>query len=172
MLALTFITTQAQESKKYEGPILVTSAGQSADVKLAGLLLKKQKLEAETITMAKAEDLKGVKTLIVVPGFSSKGLGAAGISADEELKRVQELLKQAAELKIPVVLLHIGGKARRQGQSDNFIKEVAGVSSYMIVVEQGNEDGLFTELAKKQKVKLELVSKIPLAAEPLGKLFK
>ena len=162
----------AQENNKYSTPILVTSAGQSADVKLAGLLLKKEKLDATIISIAKASDLKDVKTLVIVPGFSSKGLGAAGISADEETQRIKELLSKAEELKIPIVLLHIGGKARRKGQSDNFIKEVAKVASHMIVVEQGNEDGLFSELSKDGAIPLDLIKKIPDASEPLGKLFK
>lgn len=172
LFILTLLNINAQENKKYEMPILVTSAGQSADVKLAGLLLKRQKLAAETITMAKATDLENVKTLIIVPGFSSKGLGAAGISAEEELNRVKELLKSAKEMKIPVVLLHIGGKARRQGQSDTFIKEVADIASHMIVVKMGNEDGFFTDLSKKQNIQLELIEKIQEASAPLEKLFK
>ena len=167
----TVVKLNAQESVKYEQPVLVSSAGQSADVKLAGLLLKKNKLESKTVLMANPDDLAGMKTLIVVPGFSSKGLGAAGISAEEEMERVEKLLSKAEEMKVPVVLLHIGGKARRKGQSDNFIKEVASKAVYMIVVEQGNEDNFFSDLAKEYNIPLELVDKIPSASEPLGKLF-
>lgn len=162
----------AQKEIKFELPVLISSAGQSADVKLAELLFKKQKIESKTISMAKPKDLAGMKTLVVVPGFSSKGLGAAGISADDEMKRVKTLLAEAKVKKIPVVLLHIGGKARRKGQSDNFIKLVAEAAKYMIVVEQGNEDKLFTELSNSSKIPLVLVKKIPDAGEPLGNLFK
>ncbi len=162
----------AQEEIKFEQPILISSAGQSADVKLAGLLLKKQKLDSKTVTLAKPGDLEGVKTLILVPGFSSKGLGAAGISADEENDRIVKLIDAAKEKNIPIVLLHIGGKARRKGQSDKFIQTSADAAKYMIVVEQGNEDNLFTELSKSLKIPLVLVEKIPSAAEPLGKIFK
>lgn len=162
----------AQASVKFEQPVLVSSAGQSADVKLAGLLFKKIGVDAKIINMAKVDDLKGAKSLVLVPGFSSKGLGAAGISAEDELSRVKSLIASAKENKIPVILLHIGGKARRKGQSDNFIKMTADAAKYMIVVKQGNEDGMFDELSKSLKIPLELVEKIPDASTPLSKIYK
>jgi hypothetical protein len=175
MLLFVIILTSklyAQDEIKFKQPILISSAGQSADVKLAGLLLKKQELDSKTVTLAKPADLEGVNTLIIVPGFSSKGLGAAGISADEENERLVKLIDAAKEKNIPIVLLHIGGKARRKGQSDEFIKTAANAAKYMIVVEQGNEDNLFTELSASLKIPLVLVEKIPSAGEPLGKIFK
>ena len=42
----------------------------------------------------------------------------------------------------------------------------------MIVVKQGNEDNLFTELSEFLNIPLELVDKIPDAGGPLKKLFK
>ena len=174
LLAIIVFTNRidGQNEIKFKQPILVSSAGQSADVKLAALLLKKQQLESKTVTLAKPSDLEGIHTMILVPGFSSKGLGAAGISADEENERVAKLIKEAKNKNIPIILLHIGGKARRKGQSDKFIKTTAEAAEYMIVVEGGNEDGMFTELAKSLSIPLVLVEKIPLAAEPLAILFK
>ena len=177
LVLLVFLLIQikdisAQDEIKFEEPVLISSAGQSADVKLAGLLLKKEKVKSETVLIAKPDNLEGKKTLILVPGFSSKGLGAAGISAEEELERVKGIIKTANDENIPIVLLHIGGNARRKGQSDQFIKLVAESAKYMIVVEQANEDNFFTNLKDSLNIPLELVAKIPSAAEPLGKLFK
>ena len=173
LLILMFsVNAYAQDEMKFEGPILITSAGQSADVKLTKLLFDMQKLQSTTIIMAKTSDLKDVKTLVIVPGFSSKGLGAAGVSVDDEIKRVEEIVNAANEKEIPILLLHIGGKARRKGNSDKFIDIVAKLAKYMIVVEQGNEDGYFTELSESLNIPLELVDKIPNAGVPIGKLFK
>ena len=138
LLLTALISPYGQKTPQFEPPILISSAGQSADVKLAELLFKKLKIDAKTITMAKASDLTGIKTLVIVPGFSSKGLGAAGVSKDDELKRVIELVKEAEEKNIPIVVLHLGGNARRHGQSDDFNRITAEASEYMIVVEQGN----------------------------------
>jgi len=172
ILFLFSMNIYSQDEIKFEAPILITSAGQSADVKLTKLLFDMQKLPATTIIMAKTSDLKDVKSLVIVPGFSSKGLGAAGVSVDDEIKRVEEIINTANKKRIPIILLHIGGKARRQGNSDNFIKMVANASKYMIVVKQGNEDNLFTDLSKSLNIPLEIVDKIPNAGAPIGKLFK
>jgi dihydropteroate synthase len=136
------------------------------------MLAQKQKLNSTTILMAKSTDLTGVKTLIIVPGFSSKGLGAAGVSQQEEMERVQALIKAANELKIPIVLIHIGGTARRQGQSDVFNQVVAANAKYMIVVKQADEDKFFTNLTLGGKIPLILVDKIAEVETPLGNLFK
>lgn len=164
--------TPANQPAKFQQPILISSAGQSADVKLVGMLAKKQKLDAKVVSLAKPADLQGVKSLIIVPGFSSKGLGAAGVSQTEELERISTLVTEANKLNIPIIVVHIGGNARRKGNSDAFNQLAAESSKYMIVVEQGDEDKFFTTIANEKKIPLELVPKIALAAEPLGNLFK
>lgn len=156
---------------QFEQPALITSAGQSADVKLVKLLAKRNKINAKTVLMAKDADLAGVKTLIIVPGFSSKGLGAAGISQKDEMARVEALVKKAKSKKIPIVMMHIGGKPRRGGQSDGFCKLVADNAKSMIVVKQGNQDGFFSKIAAAKKTPIVLVDKISGATKPLGQLF-
>lgn len=163
----------AQQGKALYGqPILISSAGQSADVKLVGMLAKKQKLQATVKAMATEKDLEGMATLIVVPGFSSKGLGAAGVSQADELDRVEKLIKAANEKEIPIILVHIGGNARRKGNSDMFNTLVAENCKHMLVVAQADEDKFFTNLAAEHKLPLELFPKIVKVAAPMGKLFK
>ncbi|MDX9929651.1 MAG: DUF6305 family protein [Bacteroidales bacterium] len=169
ILAILFVGAQAQ---KYEQPALISSAGQSADVKLVQLLAQKQKLDAKTVLMATPDDLKGVKTLIIVPGFSSKGLGAAGVSQQQEYDRVKALVSAANAQKIPIILVHVGGNARRQGQSDSFNQYVADNAKYMIVVRQGDEDGFFSKIAEGRKIPLVLVDKIAETEQPMAGLFR
>jgi hypothetical protein len=171
LITLAFLSVNVA-AQKFEQPVLISSAGQSADVKLVKMLAQREGLNATTVLMARSSDLTGVKTLIIVPGFSSKGLGAAGVSQQEEYDRVQALVKAANELKIPIVMLHIGGNARRKGQSDSFNKLVAENSKYMIVVRQGDEDGFFTAISKEKNIPLILVDKIAEAQTPMGNLFK
>jgi len=173
-LAITMLLAPVliRAEDKLEQPILISSAGQSADMKLVGMLAKKQELNAKAVNMATAEDLEGIKTLIFVPGFSSKGLGAAGVSQKDEMDRVVKLVAAAKEKGIPIVTIHIGGTARRKGQSDSFNQLVAEASQHIIVVKQGDEDGFFTNIAKEKEIPMESVEKIAEVATPLGKLFK
>lgn len=152
-------------------PALVTSAGQSADVSMAELLCKKAGVKATVLPMASAKDLKDVKTLIIVAGFSSKGLGAAGVSREEEMERVTSVIAAARKQKLPILMMHIGGTARRGGQSDDFNKVAAESADCMIVVKQGDEDGLFSTYASKQKTPIYLVEKMSAAVTPLQELF-
>ncbi len=161
-----------QGTSAFQSPILITSAGQSADVTLAGSLCKKAGLEAKVIPAASVADLKGFKTLMIVAGFSSKGLGAAGTSRDQEMERVKAIVAASQAAKLPIITLHIGGKARRGTQSDDFNKFAAEAARQLIVVKQGNEDGFFTKIAANRKVKIEVVDKIAGVIEPLAAAFK
>jgi hypothetical protein len=175
---LTFLSTigssraGAQTSPAFELPLLITSAGQSADVTMAGMLCKKIGVQAKTLPNAKGSDLAGVKTLMIVPGFSSKGLGAAGTSREQELERVKGLISAAREKKVKILVLHLGGNARRGPQSDGFNRMAAEASGRMIIVKQGDEDGFFSAIAKEKSIPIDIVDKIASAATPLSALFK
>jgi hypothetical protein len=162
----------AQLKPKFEQPVLITSAGQSADVILAGMLCKRVKINARTVPLAKPSDLKGMKTMIVVAGFSSKGLGAAGISRDDEMERVKGILAAAKAENIPIVMMHLGGKPRRGAQSDDFNKIASEAANHMLVVKAGDDDEFFSKIAANKKIPIELVGKIAETAKPLGLLFK
>lgn len=162
----------AQEKVKFKVPILITSAGQSADVTLAGSLCRKAGLEAKVLPGAMPADLKGVATLMIVPGFSSKGLGAAGTSREEEMERVKKVIAAAREAKIPILALHIGGKARRGTQSDDFNRMAVEAARHMIVVKQGDEDGFFSKIAADSRISIDVVEKIAAVLPPLTAAFK
>ena len=68
-------------------------------------------------------------------------------------------------------MIHIGGNARRKGQSDAFNQLSAEASVRMIVVKQVDEDGFFSDIAKEKKIPITLVEKIAEVATPLGELF-
>ena len=171
MLVLFEGSLLGQEKAKFEQPVLITSAGQSADVTIAGMLFKKANVQTKALPLAKPADLDGIKTLVIVAGFSSKGLGAAGISREQELGRVQSILQAAKEKKLKVMTLHIGGKARRGNQSDDFNKLAAEASCYLLVVKQGDEDQFFSKIASEKKITIDLVDKIADAVQPVAKAF-
>jgi hypothetical protein len=172
LVTLMMMGGVVQAQPRLEQPILLTSAGQSVDVKLAGVLLDRLKIAYTANPTATAADLEGIRTLILVPGYSSKGLGAAGVSREDEMKRVEALLAGASEAKIQVLALHLGGKARRGVQSDDFNAKVVEGSNLAIVVAQGDEDEFFTKLCAEKKIPLEVVKIMADAMTPLGKAFE
>ena len=155
-----------------DAPVLLTSAGQSADFQIVKILLDRLKVPATVKALAKPEDLKDVKTLVITIGGSTKGLGAAGIDADEELARIQALLGRAKDARLKVLSLHIGGTARRGELSDRFIVSVVPRSDHLVVVTEGNTDGLFTKLAAQAKVPLETVERLTDVEAVLRRIFR
>jgi hypothetical protein len=152
-------------------PVLLTSAGQSADVQMVKVLLERSKIAVKTSASADPGDLQGIKTLIVAVGGSAKGLGAAGVDADKEAARVQKLLAKAKEMGVPILSLHIGGAAKRGELSDRFIGLVMPVSACVIALKEGDKDGFITKTSAKGNATILFVEKISQTQEPLKTIF-
>lgn len=173
-LALSFglaASVRAEIKLSAAEPVLLTSAGQSADVQILKTLLDRSKVTAKTLPLAKATDLEGVKTLMVAVGGSSKGLGAAGIDAPKETARIKSLLARARELKIPVVAMHIGGEGKRGDLSDGLYSLVAAAAAQVVVVKDGDKDGFLSKTAAANKVPLETVEKLVGVIAPIKTIF-
>ena len=156
-----------------EKPALLTSSGQSADIEMVKILLDRAKLPYKLDVKIAAAGLKatGTKSLILVLGGSSKGLGAAGISAQSEIDRTKALIAEARKQGMPIIGLHVGGEGRRGELSDKFLTDTVPACDYVIVVADGNKDNLFNKLAGG-KVTLDTVEKISKVGDPLVKAFK
>ncbi|MBC8588997.1 DUF6305 family protein [Paratissierella segnis] len=158
---------------KLEDPVFVTSVGQSADVSMLDALMKKIGREYTLDPVANAEDMEDSKTILIAAGASSKGLGAAGISVEDETKRTEEIIDMVKDNDdIKVVLVHLGGQARRGTLSDQFTNLIFDISDYMIVVEDGNSDGIFTDYSSDNSIPISLVLNISDAVEPLKALLE
>ena len=124
-------------------PAILTSIGQSADVDIANTLCTKAGIEVTLNKNITGDELPDdCKTLILAVGGSSKGLGAAGIDADQELARTDALIAAAKEKGITILALHTGGSARRGTLSDSFITPAFQGCDAAIVVSEGDSDGL------------------------------
>jgi len=155
----------------YELPILLTSAGQAADVLIMKGLCRKAGLAVTLQKSATADSLKNFKTIILVAGGSSKGLGAAKIDVGVEKDRIELLLKAAHTAEIPVLVFHIGGEARRGALSDPFNKLAALGGQLIVVAADGDKDDLFKKIAAKNKAEYMHIDKSFDSIEVLKKLF-
>jgi len=165
----------AQEADKStfsaQDPVLLTSAGQSADILMLKILAKKASLDFTLDKTATPEKVEKFKSLIVVCGGSTKGLGAAKIDKEEEYARAEKIMDNAKKNKIPVIVAHLGGKSRRGALSDYFNKLAANKADHLIVVKGGDQDGFFSNIAKENKVSIDLTEKIVLIKELLKKIY-
>lgn len=153
------------------GDVLITSIGQSADVSMLDALMKKVGANYTFNATASADEVGNYGTLILACGASSKGLGAAGISQEDELARAQAIVDTCKDKGIVVIAAHLGGSARRGALSDQFNDMALTCANYIIVVEEGNDDGKFTDAAVDKGIPVTLVNSIADTLTPLTDLF-
>ena len=154
-----------------EGPIILTSVGQSADVNVVQTLLKKCEIDSDLNATVTADDLGSYKTLVLAIGGSSKGLGAAGVDENQELDRVKVSLQKAEEQGMTIIALHIGGSARRGTLSDKFIPDALAAADAAIIVSEGDSDGFMKGIVTENGVATAFIDNQVGAVEPLKTIF-
>lgn len=137
--------------------VLVTSSGQSLDAFTARTMLTRAGVENAYDPLAGVDQLDGKQALVIAVGASIKGFGAAGITADVELTRTQELIDTAKAEGIRIIGVHIGGTERRGGQSEQFIALIAENADALVVSQAGNEDGYFTTVGEQRGIPVEII---------------
>ncbi|EFB89831.1 hypothetical protein HMPREF7215_1457 [Pyramidobacter piscolens W5455] len=173
--ACSFAAVTGAEAPKGDLPLLVTNAGQGPGGKMGRLLIRRAKAVDDLTYNAepKPEDLVagGFKTMIVVIGSSAKGLGASGITIDQEIVRLDAMMAKAKELGIQVIAAHIEGKARRgkPGSADErSIDAIIPLADQIVVNTEGDADGKFTNLAKEKNIPITYLD----SAMDLGEFVK
>ena len=159
---LLFISIGAQEIKvpfTAEAPIALTAPGQSPEYSIVHLLAQRIDLPLTIDLHLEAKGLEGFKTLIIIIGGSGKGLGAAGISFQDEAERAKELIATAQEKGIKIIGMHLGGETRRGPNSDGMINLITPKCNYVIVKADGNLDGIFTKICKENEIPLTEIEK-------------
>ena len=149
---------------KASTPLLITNAGQGPGAKMSRLLVQQSKAvtDFDYIAEPKVADLqkKAYKTMFVVLGSTAKGLGASGVTIDQEIERLTAVIAEAKKQKIQIVCILLEGKSRRGkpgGADERCLDAVAPFAQYLIVKKDGNEDGRFDAIAKKSGAPLTLI---------------
>jgi hypothetical protein len=166
-------TAAAEPPQKAGLPVLLTSCGQSPGPVKLEVFLKRLKFDFVYSPRATVNDLiekkktgTPFKSLVIVTGASLKGMGAAGVSINEEIDRTKALIGEAKKQGIKIIGAHIEGMARRaQGaaagdNSDEMtIDAVCPQSSLLLIRKDGDEDGRFTKLSKAGNVPMIVFEK-------------
>ena len=182
-ISLTFFLS-AQEVPKAQLPLLTTSAGQSTDINTINIILDQAKVKYDYCDVPTVEMMKkGVglggavsgegfhvkiktdleqfkngtpyKSAIFAIGASLKGMGASGLSVNDEIKRVNELIKYCKDNNIFIIAIHAGGESKRGASgSDNekMIDAVAPFADYLIAIADSNKDGRFTKISEEKNI--------------------
>lgn len=170
---------------KAETPALITSCGQSPGPTTIKVVMQRLKLAYELDPLATPETLQAkakagtpYKSLIVVMGASLKGMGAAGIAIEDELKRAADLIAEARREGLTVIGAHVEGMKRRaQGAAagdttdEQSIDAVAPNADILLVYKEGNGDGRFTAIAKGKGIPLVEFEKMMDLVPTLEKLY-
>ena len=149
---------------KGQQPLLITNAGQGPGAKMARLLVQRTGVVSDFDYNAEPQpaDLKAkpFKTLMVVLGSTAKGLGASGITIDQEIDRLNAMIAEAKKLKLQIVCVLLEGKTRRGkpgGADERCIDAIAPFAHYLVVKKDGNEDGRFDAIARKSGAPLTFI---------------
>ena len=167
-------------------PVLITSCGQSPGSAMLKVIIQRLKFDFDFEPLATVQDLKEkaksgtpYKSMIIVMGASLKGMGAAGISIEDELYRTSELIKEARTQGITVIGAHIEGMKRRaQGASvgDNTdelsIDAVAHNCDFLVINKTGNTDDRFTIISEENVIPMIEVEKTFDLLEIFKKIFQ
>ena len=170
---------------KAETPALITSCGQSPGPTTIKVVMQRLKLAYDldplatpATLQAKAKTGAPYKSLVIVMGASLKGMGAAGISIEDELKRAADLIAEARKEGITIIGAHVEGMKRRaQGAAagdttdEQSIDAVAPNSNILLVYKEGDSDGRFTAISKGKRIPLIEFEKMMDLVPTLEKLY-
>ena len=174
-----------QDVPKAQYPVLTTSAGQSTDVETLNIIAEEAGIAYDYCDVPTAEILKdGVglggresadtgfhveihsdldkfpkgtqyKTIMFAIGASLKGMGASGLTIEDEEKRLKEVIDYCKNNGIFIIALHLGGVSKRGapgGDNERMIDAIAPYADYIIAAKDSNKDGRFTNIAKEKGI--------------------
>ncbi len=157
---------------KFPSPILITCTGQTPGSLTLKGFFDALGIKATHDNLILPSKMGGFKTLIIVMGASLKGLGAAGIDQDEEMERNEIVVKKAKDTGMKVIAAHIEGVARRNAIADKFITPFVPKADFLLVLEESNQDGLFTKMSEQYKIPLLVFKDFTELPAILEKMFK
>ena len=91
-------------------------------------------------------------------GASLKGMGASGLTVDDEVNRLKNIIEYCKKNDIFIIGIHVGGVSKRGAPgSDNerMISAVAPYADLLIVTKDSNKDGRFTEISNNNEIPLK-----------------
>ena len=177
LLLVTILTCQlfavisGDPIKTYKLPLLITNAGQGPGGKLTRQIVSDSGFSLDTeffyLSEPEPKDIPAGKygCLLVVIGSTDKGLGASGITIDDEIERLQRMIAHCKEINLPIVALLMEQDKRSTiptNANERCIDLICPAAEWMVVIKGGNSDGRFDALKAKYNIPLTIYSKAPM----------
>ena len=157
---LIFLLIFSFSYKVQAGRVLITSIGQNPGGLMVKVVLNKMNVDFTYEPLIQSDELEEYDYAILSVGCSQKGLCAADCSFDDELKRTKDLIAAIDQKGYQVILVHLGGKLKRDDKSNKLINQVAPISSHFVITEESNVDDYFSHTAKEKNIELHIVEKL------------
>lgn len=165
-----FAAVSGAPVKNYDCPFLLTSAGQGPGSKQLRLLINMTKafklgtdfyLEDEPLPRLAEIDTGKYNVLVAVIGTTDKGLGASGITIEDEINNLKKVIEHAQAQNMPIIAVHIEQDKRAPklptNGNERIIDLICPVSDWMIVLKASNPDGRFTKISEQYGIPLTIV---------------
>lgn len=154
----------AEEFKNLVGDrhVYLTTIGQNADVDTVYNIIlsifgeagaEEASLKVSKNNLLLASEVEAGALVIIVPGASAKGMGAAGTDQSKEQTRGNAFTTRASKNELDILVVHTGGSQRRgPSTSDPLITSVSTKAKLMLVVGNANSDDFFTNISEIHSV--------------------
>ena len=148
-----FAAVSGDEPLTIGTPFMITNAGQGPGGKMGRLLVSRAGTLTEDedfyyvdVPYAADVDARDYSAIVIVIGSTDKGLGATGITIDQEIARVDEVVARANEKGVPVIAVMLEKDKRsdvKTNSNERCIDAVCPHASWMIVTADVNTDGRY-----------------------------
>ena len=148
-----FAAVSGDEPLTIGTPFMITNAGQGPGGKMGRLLVSRAGTLTEDedfyyvdVPYAADVDARDYSAIVIVIGSTDKGLGATGITIDQEIARVDEVVARANEKGVPVIAVMLETDKRsdvKTNANERCIDAVCPHASWMIVTADVNTDGRY-----------------------------
>lgn len=148
-----FAAVSGDEPLTIGTPFMITNAGQGPGGKMGRLLVSRAGTLTEDedfyyvdVPYAADMDARDYSAIVIVIGSTDKGLGATGITIDQEIARVDEVVARANEKGVPVIAVMLEKDKRsdvKTNSNERCIDAVCPHASWMIVTADVNTDGRY-----------------------------
>ena len=162
-----FAAVSGDEPLTIGTPFMITNAGQGPGGKMGRLLVSRAGTLTEDedfyyvdVPYAADVDARDYSAIVIVIGSTDKGLGATGITIDQEIARVDEVVARANEKGVPVIAVMLEKDKRsdvKTNSNERCIDAVCPHASWMIVTADVNTDGRYDAFKEENGTPLTIL---------------